>query len=112
MKRNCKVLNERELLTFNNRFAITITETGVMVKANNYDRETFHNFNRGFQLVAQVDDRKLTMKISTEALSIWRNGAIREKFSLVDIQNTINGLKKTQKKVTEQDILDALSKKG
>ena len=89
-RNNVKLLTKNELDYFNRRYNIYLDGENIVVKINNYKRETIHPFGVPFFINA----RKIRkINFNEDAINIWAeflsNG---EKYTLVDVQQAVNSL--------------------
>lgn len=108
---NCRVLTPEELIFINNKYKFWIENDDVCVQCVNIARVTKHPKTEKFSInVKKV--RKLTY--TTTAINMFEDFQKDDKlkkYSLTDIQNTLNILRVTYQKMTVPNVLNLLNKK-
>ena len=98
---NIRLLTRDELMYFNSNYIFTLKSDLILVQVKNFNRITSHPINKDFHISTSV--RKL--KISKEAIEIWSEPSVQSKYTLVEIQNSINALILAYQKVDKNMIL-------
>lgn len=111
MKGNYLVLDDNLIKLFNEKYSFTETSDGLITRANGYGRSVFHPFNEAFQVILELDTKKYTLRITPKALALWKNNEdIKSKYSVIEVQNTINNLMVRSQNITDSMILDEFVK--
>ena len=108
-KSNIKLLTKDERKFFKDNYAFTVKDDFVLVKYKDYGRIVAHDINEDFSISSKV--RKI--KISKEAINLWKDRFINTDTSLVDVQNAMNALTIAYQATDYTDVknqLDAIKK--
>lgn len=90
MKGHYNVLTDEQVAVFNERFRFTDLGDGILVKTVTYNRVVYHDKEHSFQAIANVGEKKITVRVCPLAMSLWDDLSIREKNTLIEIQNAVN----------------------
>lgn len=110
MKGNYLTLNSTQKAAFNDYYEFIEAPNGLLAKAKSYNRTTYHPFDKPFQAIVTCDNKKITLRISVKAMTLWQDHSIREKNSLTDIQNAINEVIVGNLELTDENIIARLEK--
>lgn len=87
MRNNVKLLTERQLEKFNEKYRFALDEDdNIVVTLLNYGRVTKHDSKKGFSINSDI--RKVTFSI--EAIEFWKELKKESEYSLIDIQQAYN----------------------
>ena len=87
MRNNVKLLTERQLEKFNEKYQFALDEDdNIVATLSNYGRVTKHDSKKGFSINSDI--RKITF--STEAIEFWKELKKETNYSLVDVQQAYN----------------------
>lgn len=87
-KSNIKLLTKDERKYFKDNYAFSIKDDFILVKFNGYGRTVAHPINESFSIASKV--RKI--KISEEAIKLWKDKFQSTNYSVIDVQNAMNAL--------------------
>jgi len=87
-KSNIKLLTKDERQFFKDNYSFSVKDDFILVKFKDYGRIVAHDANSDFSIASKV--RKI--KISKEAIKLWKEKFINTDFTLVDVQNAMNSL--------------------
>ncbi len=87
-KSNIKLLTKDERKFFNDNYLFDVKDDFILVKLKDYGRIVAHNANEDFSISSKV--RKI--KISKEAIKLWKDNFINTDTTLIDVQNAMNAL--------------------
>lgn len=87
-KSNIRLLTKDELKFFKENYSFIIKEDVILVKFKGYDRIVAHPIDSDFSIASKV--RKI--KISKEAISLWKDKFKATEYTVIDIQNAMNAL--------------------
>lgn len=103
-KSNIRLLTNDERHFFNNNYIFTLKDDVILVKVKDYDRTTSHPIDKGFSISTKM--RKI--KISVEAINMWKDNFVNSKHSLIDVQNAINALTLSYQSLSYDDVKSQL----
>jgi predicted acetyltransferase len=85
---NIKLLTKDERRYFKNNYAFSIKDDFILVKFNGYGRTVAHPIDEDFSIASKV--RKI--KISKDAIKLWKDKFQNTEYSVIDIQDAMNAL--------------------
>lgn len=111
LKNHIKLLTEEERLYLNKKYFFVLDDlkNGLWVGLENYNRYTFHPFDKSFSInCLKGIKRKIT--ISVEAMEIWKKLLVEtnEEYRLIDIEQAINILHVSYQPITEKSVIEIL----
>lgn len=87
MRNNVKLLTERQLEEFNEKYRFTLDEDdNIVVTLSNYKRVTKHDSKKGFSINSDI--RKVSFCI--DAIEFWKELRKELECSLIDVQQAYN----------------------
>lgn len=87
-KSNIKLLTKDERKFFKDNYSFNVKDDFILVKFRDYGRIVAHDANEDFSIASKV--RKI--KISKEAIKLWKEKFVNTDVTLVDVQNAMNAL--------------------
>lgn len=101
-RNNVKLLTARELDTFNDKYIIECDDEFLYVKFKYYNRCTAHPIDKPFSINSSI--RKISFSI--DAITIWR--ALKDKYTLFDVQQAVNTCLITYQEINESNVRKVL----
>lgn len=87
-KSNIKLLTKDERKFFKDNYSFSIKDDFLVMKFKNYGRFVAHPINEDFNISTEV--RKI--KITKEAMKLWKEKFMDTDVNVVDVQNAMNAL--------------------
>lgn len=99
MSKNLKALTKDELEFLNSKYKFKLMDNYVVVSCVGFDRKVLHEIDKPFTLTTPI--RRIT--ITPKAIKCWIE-QFKDKYSLLEVQNSINTLIITYQDISIDDI--------
>ena len=103
-KSNIKLLTKDERKFFKDKYTFIYKDDFLVVKFKDYGRYVAHPINEDFSISSEV--RKI--KITKEAMKLWKEKFINTDVSVVDVQNAMNALTISYQATNYDDVKNQL----
>lgn len=99
-----RLLSKTERQYFNNNYNFKLHDNMLLVSKKDFNRVVAHSITSDFCINSPI--RKI--KISAEAIQMWKTYFEKSKYSVVDIQNAINILTMSYQKIGYEEVVSQL----
>ena len=103
---NIRLLTKDERQFFKDNYEIIVNNGFILVINKHYKRITAHPIDVDFAIASKV--RKI--KITTEAINLWKEKFINTDVSLIEIQNAMNALTLSYQYTNYEDVKNQLER--